>query len=103
MDSTFMYGAVRDGEVDVITAYTTDGRIAAYDLVILEDPQQALPPYDSILLLSPEAARIPRLPGVLTELVNRIDDGLMREANRQVDFDRVPPEEAGLWLYQAIQ
>jgi osmoprotectant transport system permease protein len=44
MDSTFMYGAVRDGEVDVITGYSTDGRIAAYDLVVLRDPKQAFPP-----------------------------------------------------------
>ena len=38
MDSTFMYQAVRDREVDVVGAYTTDGRIAAFDLAILDDP-----------------------------------------------------------------
>ena len=53
MDSTFMYGAVRDGEVNVISAYTTDGRIAAFDLIILRDPKQAFPPYDAIILVSP--------------------------------------------------
>ena len=59
MDSTFMYAAVRDGEVDAITAYTTDGRISAFDLVILDDPAGILPPYDALVLVSPAAASRP--------------------------------------------
>ncbi len=70
MDSTFMYGAVRDGEVDLITGYTTDGRIKAFDLVVLEDPLQAMPPYDAILLLSPEAAADPAVVAALRPLLN---------------------------------
>ncbi|HQY89808.1 MAG TPA: glycine betaine ABC transporter substrate-binding protein, partial [Tepidisphaeraceae bacterium] len=38
LDSTLMYEAVRDGQVDVISAFSTDGRIAAYDLVVLQGP-----------------------------------------------------------------
>ena len=38
-------------------AYTSDGRIAKYDLVVLDDPKQAIPPYDAILLVSPQARR----------------------------------------------
>ncbi|MCH5378032.1 MAG: ABC transporter permease/substrate-binding protein, partial [Planctomycetes bacterium] len=38
MDATLMYGAVVAGQLDVIAAYSTDGRIAANNLVILEDP-----------------------------------------------------------------
>jgi len=94
MDSTFMYDAVRDGEVDVITAYSTDGRIAAYDLLVLRDPKQAFPPYDAILLVSPEGATLPGLLDALRPLVNRISDERMREANRQVDLESRPPAEA---------
>jgi len=57
MDSTFLYAAARDGQIDVITAYTTDGRIAAFDLQLLEDPAEVLPPYDAVILLSARAAR----------------------------------------------
>jgi osmoprotectant transport system permease protein len=39
MDSTFMYGAVVNGEVDVISAFSSDGRIARFDLLVLEDPR----------------------------------------------------------------
>ena len=92
MDSTFMYGAVRDGEVDVITAYSSDGRIAAYDLVVLSDPKQAFPPYDAILLVSPRAAKISGVIEALRPLVNAIGDASMRHANRLVDIDGLSPK-----------
>ena len=103
MDATFMYGAVRDGEVDVIGAYTTDGRIGAYDLVILRDPKRVFPPYDAILLFSPRAAKIPNLVEVATRLVNSINDEMMREANRRVDLERQPPEQAAGYLHSLLE
>ena len=51
---TFMYNALTSGEADVIGAYTSDGRIAADDLVILDDPEGAFPNYDAIILLAPQ-------------------------------------------------
>ena len=102
MDSTFMYGAVRDGEVDVITGYSTDGRIAAFDLVVLDDPEQAFPPYDAILMLSPGAARNRELKQVLLRLVNAIPDCLMRSANKDVDVDGISVEEAARGLRARI-
>ncbi|MFB3903802.1 MAG: ABC transporter permease/substrate-binding protein [Acidobacteriota bacterium] len=44
-DSTLMYPAVRQGVVDVISAFTTDGRIPAFDLVLLRDDREVLPPW----------------------------------------------------------
>jgi osmoprotectant transport system permease protein len=98
MDSTFMYGAARDGEVDVIAAYTTDGRLAAFDLVVLEDPDQAFPPYDAVLLLSPRAGADPSLVTVLQPLVNAISAGTMRTANMMVDVDGREVSDAASWL-----
>jgi osmoprotectant transport system permease protein len=102
MDSTFMYGAVRDGEVDVITAYSTDGRIAAFDLVVLDDPKQAFPPYDAILLLSPRAARNQQLIRTLLPLVNAVTDDMMRSANKTVDIDGLSVERAATDLRSRI-
>jgi osmoprotectant transport system permease protein len=102
MDSTFMYGAVRDGEVDVITGYSTDGRIAAYDLQVLRDPKQAFPPYDAILLVSPRAAGTPGVIEALQPLVNSIRDGAMRHANRLVDIDGLSPKEVAERLGRRI-
>ena len=102
MDSTFMYGAVRDGNVDVITAYTTDGRISAFDLTILRDERQAFPPYDAVVLLSPEGAAKPGLIEALTPLIYQIDDDLMRNANKLVDIDGQTPAQAANILYSKI-
>ena len=98
MDSTFMYGAVRNGEVDAITAYSTDGRIAAFDLVVLGDPRQALPPYDAVLLLSPKSGHNPQLVRTLLPLINHISDDLMRSANKLVDIDGLSVEESAARL-----
>ena len=56
MQPDFMYAAVASGEVDVIAGYTSDGLIAKYDLVVLEDPKHAIPPYDAMVLLAPKRA-----------------------------------------------
>lgn len=102
MDSTFMYDAVRDGQVDVITAYSTDGRIAAYNLLVLKDPKQAFPPYDAMLLVSPGAAKVPGLLDALRPLVNTISDVRMREANRLVDLEGKSPGEAAKSLQDVV-
>ncbi len=102
MDSTFLYDAVRNGQVDVITAYTSDGRIDAFDLVILDDPRQALPPYDAVMLLGPSAARDPALARALRPLVNQITPDLMRRANAMVDLERASVSEAAAWLEEQL-
>src|SRR5581483_6457027 len=87
VDPTLMYPSIRDGAVEVICAYTSDGRIQAFDLVVLEDPKQAFPPYDAILLVSPKAAGKPGLREALAPLLGAIDLESMRRANKRVDVD----------------
>ena len=84
--ATFMYNALTSGEADVISAYTSDGRIAADDLVVLSDPAGALPSYDAIVLLAPgtDAA----VAEALQPLLGAIDVETMREANYAVDRDK---------------
>jgi len=89
-DSTLMYSAAADGHVDVISAFSTDGRIAAFDLLVLDDPREALPPYDAVLLVSPRARKIPKLLAALRPLVQAIGNEEMRHANKRVDLDREP-------------
>ena len=86
-DSTLMYGAVADGHVDVISAFSSDGRIDAFDLLVLDDPLQAFPPYDAVMLLSRSAAARPELVAAVAPLVGAIDDTAMRRANRSVDVE----------------
>ena len=93
MDAALMYQAVAHGEVDVISAYSTDGRIDAYDLLVLEDERGAIPPYDAILLASGRLVR--EQPAVLAALegfVGRIGAGAMRRLNGRVDQGGETPE-----------
>ncbi|WP_095012577.1 ABC transporter permease/substrate-binding protein [Tsuneonella mangrovi] len=101
---TFMYDALQSGEADVISAYTSDGRIAADHLAVLADPKHALPNYDAILLLSQRRAGDKRLSGALKPLLGKIDVATMRQANFMVDRpdDKKTPAEAAHWLERQI-
>lgn len=89
-DPSLMYTALVEGQVDVISAYTTDGRVAAFDLLLLEDPRNALLAYDAMLLVSDRAASQPAFMGALQAYVDSIPDEAMRQANRLVDVDGEP-------------
>lgn len=103
MDSTFMYDAVATGEVDVITAYTTDGRIDAFDLMLLDEPAGALPPYEAFLLLAPERVEDRALQAALAPLDAAVSSRRMRAANAQVDLERDSVRAAAAALWQDIQ
>jgi len=96
---TFMYRALEDGEADVISAFSSDGRIAADRLVVLADPRRAIPPYDAVILVSPRRAADRRLAAALKPLIGAIPVAAMRAANYSVDRDqakRSPAEAAGM-------
>ncbi len=97
---TFMYRALASGDADVISAFSSDGRIAADKLVVLADPKGAIPRYDALILLSPKAAHDEALVRTLTPLVGAIGVDRMRAANYMVDRDRDKrsPAEAARWL-----
>jgi len=88
MNPTLMYGAVADGQVDVITAYTSDGRIPAFDLEVLEDDRQAFPPYDAVLLVSPLASKNEELLSALRPLIGSIRLQDMQHANYRMDMEK---------------
>jgi osmoprotectant transport system permease protein len=104
MQPDFMYAAVASGEVDVIAGYTSDGLIAKYDLVVLDDNRHAIPPYDAILLLSPKRAGDQALQTALKPLLGSIDLKTMQQANLRAsggDAESSPPAVAR-WLWDKI-
>jgi osmoprotectant transport system permease protein len=100
---TFMYRALEGGDVDVISAFSSDGRIAAQGLTVLADPKHAIPSYDAVILISPGRAKDTRLANALTPLIGKIPVDLMREANFMVDRDtsKTSPQEAARFLAHA--
>lgn len=101
---TFMYRALASGRADVISAYTSDGRIAADKLTVLADPRGAIPNYDAIMTIAPRSAKDARFVGVLRPLIGRINVEAMREANYMVDRDegKVSPDAAARWLAKKV-
>jgi glycine betaine/choline ABC-type transport system substrate-binding protein len=87
--------------VDVISAYTSDGRVDQFGLQVLEDTRQAIPPYDAILLVSPKRANDKAFLDALQPLVGKISVELMREANRRAS-EGASPEAAARWLREKI-
>jgi osmoprotectant transport system permease protein len=104
MQPDFMYAAVASGEVDVIAGYTSDGLIAKYDLVVLDDPRHAIPPYDAVALLSPKRADDAKLRAALQPLFGRIDIATMREANLRASGNNTASSAADVanWLWDRI-
>ena len=92
MDPALMYQAVAEGAVDLISAFTTDGRISAYDLRVLEDDRAAIPPYDAVILVSARLAREwPDVLAALSRLEGAIDVDAMRRMNLEVDEHGAAP------------
>jgi osmoprotectant transport system permease protein len=86
MDPALMYQATKDKHVDVISAFSTDGRIASYELVVLADDRGVIPPYDAVVLVSARLARErPDVVRALRGLDGRLDADRMRQLNRRVD------------------
>jgi osmoprotectant transport system permease protein len=102
---TFMYRAIEGGAADVISAFSSDGRIAADRLVTLSDPKGAIPAYDAVMLIAPKRADDRRLIGALKPLIGAISVEHMREANLAVDrdADKKTPEDAARALATTLR
>ncbi|MFB1080981.1 glycine betaine ABC transporter substrate-binding protein [Jeotgalibacillus sp. JSM ZJ347] len=87
-DASIMYDAVRTGEVDVIPAFTTDGRIERFDLATTEDDKGFFPKYDAVPIVRQEILdNYPELEEVMSGLAGQISEEEMQEMNAKVDID----------------
>ncbi|MEM1211989.1 MAG: ABC transporter permease/substrate-binding protein [Planctomycetota bacterium] len=102
MVPTLMYPAIRSGEVDVITAFTSDGRVLRDRLRLLRDTKGVFPPYDAVVLVSERAARDERFVEVLRGLVGAVELSTMQRANAMVDVEGKSVGDAAAWLERAI-
>jgi osmoprotectant transport system permease protein len=102
LDPGLMYKAVADRAVDVICGFATDGRIPAYDLVILKDDRLFFPPYYAAPLVRVETLeRHPELRDILRKLAALLPDEEMQKLNFEVDGKgRKAQEVAREWLVE---
>jgi len=85
-DPGLVYGAIETGDVDVISAFATDGRIPSLGLTLLEDDLGFFPPYYAAPVVSQEILdESPEVADILNQLSGMIDDQTMADLNFQVD------------------
>ncbi len=94
LDPAIMYQAIANREVDVICAFATDGRIAAFKLQPLLDDRGFFPPYQAAPVVRTEVLEAhPEIRQVLELLSNLIDEGTMQSLNFLVDEKKSRPSE----------
>jgi len=94
MDPGLVYQAIASGNVDVISVFTTDGRIKANDLVTLADDQMFFPPYYlTPVVRSDVLAAHPAVAEALNALAGKIDEATMISINSSIDQDKRSAEE----------
>ena len=92
IDAGLMYEAISAGEVDIIAAFATDGRIAAYDLKLLQDDRRFFPPYHAAPVVRGRLLRdYPEIRSALDLLADILDDATMRGLNYKVDREKRTP------------
>jgi osmoprotectant transport system permease protein len=99
MQPEFMYPATASGELDVVSAFSSDGQIAQYDLKVLTDPKQSIPPYDAVLLIGPKSAGDETFAAALKPLIGAIPVETMQAANLRGSATGASPSEVARWLW----
>lgn len=89
MDPGLVYQALKERQVDIGLVYTTDGRIPAFDFVLLEDDKDYFPAYAlAPVVRMPVLEANPELETLLNELSSRLDEEIMARLNGEVDVNR---------------
>jgi osmoprotectant transport system permease protein len=88
------YNAITEGQADVINIFTTDGRLAESDLVVLVDDKGYFPEYRCGTVIRSEVLeKHPKLKDALMLLNGLIDDAAMSSMNYQVESKGRSPSE----------
>src|SRR4051812_9826359 len=94
MDTGLVYAALRDSQVDVGLVFATDGRIPAFDFVVLKDDKGFFPSYALTPVIRKETLdKNPKLADILNSLSAKLDDATMAKLNATVDVDKKTIEE----------
>lgn len=103
MDSGLMYTAIAENEVDCISAFTTDGRIAKFDLVLVEDDKSVLMPYDCCATIRSDfAAEHPDVANALMMIENKLTTEAMQKYNYMADEEGLDFDEIATIMLQDI-
>ena len=102
MDTGLVYQALRDSQVAVGLVFATDGRVPAFDFVILTDDKGFFPNYALTPVVRKETLdKNPKLAEHLNALSAKLDDATMAKLNASVDVDKKTIEEVAASFLKA--
>jgi len=95
-----MYKTLRDEQVDVAMGLSTDGRIAALNIVTLEDDEYFFPVYNAAPVVRKDALeKNPEIKEILEKISPLLDSETVTKLNYEVDINEREPEEvAEEWM-----
>lgn len=94
MDTGLVYQALRDSQVEVGLVFATDGRIPAFDFVVLKDDKGFFPTYAMTPVIRKEVLdKNPKIGEALNALSAKLDDATMAKLNATVDVDKKTVED----------
>jgi len=94
VSDAIMYKAAYEEELDLISGYSTDGRIKAFDLYVLEDDKKIFPPYYAApIIKSKTLEKFPELEETLNLLAGKFNDSIMTDLNYKSDYLNQTPEK----------
>lgn len=92
MDGGLVYTAMRNNQVFAGLVYTTDGRLNAFNLTLLEDDKHYFPDYTAAPVVRQQTLDAnPQLAAQLKPLAELLDDQTMRALNAKVDVEHQSP------------
>ena len=101
---TFQTGAIYDatakGSCTFGEVFTTDGRIVALDLKVLEDDRNFFPKYNvSLVVEEATAKKYPQIVQLIEPVSEKLTDKVLLELNADIDVNGREPAEVGYdWL-----
>ena len=91
MEHGLVYRAIESSEVDLTDAYSTDGKLAEYQLVQLEDDKGFFPPYFAAPVVRKQLLQAhPEVERVLRQLAGILDEETMQQLNYQLEVKHEP-------------
>lgn len=101
IDHALGYDALRNGQIDVKDAYSTDAKIAQYDLVVLEDDQKFFPRYDAVFLY--RLSLDEKVVAALSGLEGKFDESTMTRLNAEAERTKDYAEAADSFFKTGVR
>lgn len=94
VDLALRHEVLTKGQADASILFTTDGQIAAQDLLVLKDDKNLFPPYNVTFVVRDETLKAagPDFEKVITQVQEGLTAEVMQELNSRVDLDKEKPE-----------